>query len=141
MIEPTYISTLVVEQKKANFPQITFCPAAEAGQENGYKTDVLEGYGVTNYELQWVSNDSRISEQKLFDLATYDFWDLIQKVYVRHFLVDPQGRTSFTVNQETIRKEDITLIEQRHRTSGKCHTWAFGSSVRKYGLYYMKIFL
>ena len=87
---PTYVSTKIVDQASAEFPAITICP-----EKNGYKEDVLKFHGIPsvkryNYKtnLNWSSNDSDITESKLFDLATYSFGELVKSVLIRYFRAD-----------------------------------------------------
>ena len=87
---PTYVSTKIVDQASAEFPAITICP-----EKNGYKEDVLQFHGIPsikryNYKtnLNWSSNDSKTSESKLFDLATYSFGELVKRVFIRYFRAD-----------------------------------------------------
>ena len=87
---PTYVSTKIVHQASAEFPAITICP-----EKNGYKEDVLQFHGIPSIErynsktnLNWSSNDSKTSESKLFDLATYSFGELVKRVFIRYFRAD-----------------------------------------------------
>ena len=88
---PTYISSDIVAQKDASFPAMTICP--EGG---GYKEDVLQQNGINsikdyNYKKidTWSSNDSKVSEVELFEKATYNFNELVKRVYIRFFLANP----------------------------------------------------
>lgn len=158
MAEPTYISTVIVDQKDANFPQVTFCPSQSLHEkkirrpnrydyQTPFKTDVLERYGVLDYASEWAANDSKITAKELFDLATYDLWELIDQIYVRFFELDfngeagegSKGKTGVTITQDNLEKFDVTIVEQREKQYGKCYTLIVGEKIRSLGIYYLKI--
>ena len=83
---PTYVSTKIVKQAKAEFPAVTICP-----KSSGYKEEVLRENGIPSrkrynfkYNLNWSSNDTKVSELELFDLVTYNLQDLVEGVYIRY---------------------------------------------------------
>ena len=164
---PTYVSTKIVHQALAEFPAITICP-----EKNGYKEDVLQFHGIPSVKrynsktnLNWSSNDSEISETKLFDLVTYSFEELVKRVYIRYFRADCVSNDHYhefqnknckislfhwfqTDNNSTYKdlttKSDIMedyITEQRHRPFGKCYTIYPTKKMRKLGIYYIGIYL
>ena len=83
---PTYVSTKIVKQAKAEFPAVTICP-----KSSGFKERILRENGIPSrkrynlkYNLNWSSNDTKVSEESLFDLVTYNLQELVQGVYVRY---------------------------------------------------------
>ena len=98
---PTYVSSKILNQNKADFPAITVCP-----NDNGYKADVLKYHGIQdvssyNYKNQknWTSNDISINESELFEKVTYRFDELVQKVYIRYFRADPVSKIYQMANE------------------------------------------
>ena len=87
---PTYISSGILPQNEAEFPAVTACPIS-----NGYKEDVLKAHGigeVKNYnwktDLNWTSNQTDVTEDELFEMATYTSEELIKRFYIRYFKAD-----------------------------------------------------
>ena len=87
---PTYISSEIVAQNQAEFPAMTVCP-----ESNGYKEDVLLEHGIESVrrynwktDLNWTSQFSNTSEAELFELATYQFDELVKRAYIRFFEAD-----------------------------------------------------
>ena len=64
MSEPTYVSTHIVNQEKAQFPAVTICPISK-----GYKEDVLQ-VGLTSSVLFFV-NPKVPSPQMVDSLSPY----------------------------------------------------------------------
>ena len=98
--EPTYISTHIVEQKKAGFPAMTICP-----ESNGYKEEILLEHGIEtvkkyNYkkDLNWSSNQTNITESELFNFATYNLDEIVQRIYIRFFKAHPVSHPDNLVN-------------------------------------------
>ena len=83
---PTYVSTKIVKQAKAEFPAVTICP-----KSSGYKENILKENGIPSlkrynfkYDLNWSSNNTKVSELELFDLVTYSLKELVDGVYIRY---------------------------------------------------------
>lgn len=148
-IEPTYISTQLVDQKDSDFPQITFCPSDENEEDQSgpiYETEVLRSHGILeNQGTHWKSNVSGVDPQKMFEMATFDIWEILDLVYVRFLVVDvhgkvgnlTKGKTNAYLRKNNIGVLDFHVVEQRHQKFGKCHTLVFGKNVRKLGVYYI----
>ena len=92
---PTYISSQIVPQNKADFPTITICPNTIHGY--GYKEDILEAHGIPdihqyidgyNNNLNWTSNQTDVTEAHLFQMATYEIDEVIKKIFVRFLKAD-----------------------------------------------------
>ena len=90
---PTYTTNRYVDQDKTEFPAITICPI----YPDGYKKKILSNYGITdsrNYwkistchsNMTWSSNIAvNISEEDLFHNVTYQFRELVNKIYIRKY--------------------------------------------------------
>ena len=83
---PTYVSTKIVKQAKAEFPAVTICP-----KSSGFKEEILRENGIPSrksynlkFNLNWSSNDTKVSEEALFDLITYNLQELVEGVYIRY---------------------------------------------------------
>ena len=101
---PTYISSEIAPQQEAGFPAMTVCPVS-----NGYKEDVLKAHGIEeikryNYktDLNWTSNQTDVTEWELFELATYDFDELVKRVYIRFFKTDVRKHGIKTIFEHLI---------------------------------------
>ena len=97
---PLYLSSNFVNQKKAGFTALTICPNAiyENGVyygQPGYKFNILQKHGISNtknyniqssksidVDLNWTSNNSKISQLELFDEVTYKVHELVQRVKI-----------------------------------------------------------
>ena len=93
---PTYVSTKIVKQAKAEFPAVTICP-----KSSGFKENMLRENGIPSrknynlkYNLNWSSNDTNVSEQALFDMITFDLKELVFGVYIRYNGADPVSKKS-----------------------------------------------
>merc|ERR1719357_1118055 len=94
---PTYISSYITDQNKADFPEITFCK-----EGNSYKQNVLRVHGILNEEHYsgtkahlWSSNASSLSPKMLFSAATYSVKDLMETFYIRTINTDENGSFGF----------------------------------------------
>lgn len=94
---PTYISSEIVPQKAAGFPAMTVCPNSD-----GYREDVFQAHGIEevdryNYkrDLNWTSNQTGVTEEQLFELATYRFDELVKRLYIRFFEADVNSKSKF----------------------------------------------
>ncbi|XP_023345219.1 uncharacterized protein LOC111714359 [Eurytemora carolleeae] len=91
--EPSYISSFIADQQRAEFPEITLC--SEGG---GYKSNILlengflssSDYSATGNHT-WHSTNTTVTPQELFESATFSAEDMIEKMLVR-----------------TVRKEEIS---------------------------------
>ena len=93
---PTYVSTKIVKQAKAEFPAVTICP-----KSSGYKEVILRENGISSrkrynlkYNLNWSSNNTNTSEHALFDMITLDLQELVFGVYIRYNGADPVSKKS-----------------------------------------------
>ena len=93
---PTYVSTKIVNQANADFPAITICPIPSSGykskvlKENGIES--VKRYNSDEYDLSWSSNNSKVNEVELFDLATCSLKELVQGVFIRYNRADPVSK-------------------------------------------------
>ena len=91
---------------------------------------------------QWISNDSKVSPQDLFEMATYGFWEMVHDLRIRFFQSDSMGKTSYNIDENNwaaFDKRILEVIEQRHPRFGKCWTISFPTVWAEYGRYYIKI--
>ena len=106
---------------------------------------MLKAHGipsVNNYnykeDLWWSSNDTKISSQKLFMLATNSFKDIVKSLSIRTISEDEEGDFLVKVVTETARMGN-SITEQRHRKYGRCYTYYPPQSQQRLGIYYIKI--
>lgn len=96
---------------------------------------------VSNYNykdgLTWTSNDTNISSQELFMLATNSFEDIVQSLFIRTISEDDAGDFSVKVVSEVARMGSA-LTEQRHRKYGRCYTYYPPPTQQRLGIYYIK---
>merc|ERR1719153_962891 len=120
---PTYISSYITDQNKAEIPELTFCKNGP-----GYKPEVLRqhGIGAAHYagskNHTWVSENSTVNPQDIFIEATYSVSDLIQSYYIRTIKADSIGTFGFHIPLERSDPEHLIWKEQRHRGFGRCHS-------------------
>ena len=94
---------------------------------------------VKNYNykknLNWTSNDTTVGQELLFNMVTYSVNEIIKLLSVRTIFADGHGRYTFEVD---ISKKQESLIEQRHRSFGRCYTFHPEKKLRDLGIYYIK---
>lgn len=142
--KPTYVSTKVVEQHEADFPEITVCPDGS----DSYKFEALEkfGYGSkkTNYNklldpagnYSWsggVGSNVSASPELIFKELTYDIWEMIG--YVRFHLLNPddEGHAEVEFSQELV-EHQLQYEVQRHRSFGQCYSISPSSDIIDLGV-------
>jgi len=140
--EPTYVSTHIVNQEKAQFPAITICPISK-----GYKEDVLLDHGISPRSAyndlrkgpgNWTSSKAGVSRSELFELVTYEPGEIVKEIYVRFNKYNPDVGDNYVKVQEF---NSSNMREQRHRGFGRCYTYHPAQNYRNYGIYYMKFTL
>lgn len=142
---PTYMSTRIVNQEDALFPSVTICPTY-----GGYREDVLRAHGihskehyydgVDGKELQWTSNETGVDPLELYKAATYEFTDLVDRVYSRFFCAVLGGEASMTLlaNESGILP---WITVNAYREFGRCYSLFPDPSVRFISFFQMKIYV
>ena len=89
-------------------------------------------------KITWSSNDTSVSEQKLFNNVTYEFNEMVKQIYVRFLRADKDGKNRIPHLEHEI---DNSIKEKRHRAFGKCYTFHPRKDIRDLGVYYIKFML
>ena len=94
-----------------------------------------------NYKtgLNWTSNDTSVSEQKLFLDATYSLLERTKRIKVRYLLADENGFYSENINPTDYDWKRLWFTEQRHRSLGRCYSFDLDESRLKRGIYYLRL--
>ena len=88
--------------------------------------------------LTWSSN-STLTDQELFRDVTYDFHEMVKRIYVRFIR---QNKTNGATNIANLQNDiDGSVKEQRHRSFGRCYTFHPRKDIRDLGVYYIKYWL
>lgn len=140
-----------MDQRNAKFPHLSICPSGTTHQ--AYKSEVLKKFGIKDYTRNWIGNNSSISPDELYDLATFDFFEIVDYIYIRYYEVDIDGSTAKgrkgyasgyirnPKHKSNYLDFDVQILEQPTKQHGKCYTIIFGESIRKLGIYYTTMFL
>ena len=86
----------------------------------------------------WSSNDTTVDQQTLFKNVTYDFDEIVKRIYIRFIKADTNGKTNTEIS---LTGNSNSIKEQRHRSFGRCYTFYPDARVRSLGVYYMKAYL
>ena len=89
---PTYTTSIFVNQDETDFPAMTICPA----MFQGYKKKKLSNYGIAeenywnnsicNSNMTWSGNVvENTSAEDLFHKVTYQFSELVNEIHIGHF--------------------------------------------------------
>ena len=89
-----------------------------------------------NNSLIWVSNDTAIDQQTLFRNVTYNFKDVVKRLYVRYIKAGQRAKTFIDMDLDG---EIPSVKEQRHRYFGRSHTFHPTKEIRDHGVYYVKL--
>ena len=89
-----------------------------------------------NNSLIWVSNDTAIDQQALFQNVTYNLKDIVKRLYVRYINAGPNAKHSIDIDLDG---EVPSVKEQRHRYFGRCYTFHPTKAIRDHGVYYVKL--
>ena len=73
-----------------------------------------------NNTLIWVSNDTTVNQQALYKNATYDFNEIVKRIYVRYIAVDKDGKIGTEI---ALDGKSTSIKEQRHRGLRRCYTF------------------
>ena len=79
-----------------------------------------------------------MDQQTLFNDATYNFTEIVKKIYVRFIKADKTGKAN--ANIDLLETSD-SIKEQRHRGFGRCYTFQPEKYMRDLGIYYIKAYL
>ena len=90
------------------------------------------------YGLVWESNDTSVSQQTLFNLATYDIHEIVKQLRVRFLKADKNGKTRTNIRLDA---NSTSIKEQRHRKFGRCYTFLPEQYILSLGVYYVKAYL
>jgi hypothetical protein len=93
---------------------------------------------VKNYNykinLNWTSNNTLISRQKLFIDTTYSLNELVRKIRIRHLDADKHGKFSEIL---VLDEKAKWISENYHRSFGRCYTFYPDENMRNLGIYFM----
>ena len=91
-----------------------------------------------NYKtnLNWTSNNTLTSKQKLFIDATYSLDELVRTIYIRYIDADKYGK----FGEYLVLDENAKWIsENYHRYFGRCHTFYPDENMVALGIYYIRL--
>ena len=117
-------------------------------QEHGISSRKNYNDGRKDRTLTWSSNDSSVDQQELFRDATYNFTEIVKRIYIRFIQADTNGKvgeigkTNLDLKNKTILEDNLDSIqEQRHRGFGRCYTFYPKKEILDLGVYYIKFYL
>ena len=87
--------------------------------------------------LTWTSNQTHVTEQQLFDEATYTFQELVKYFMIRRAKLDKENKNAVRLNLSA--ELPSTIKEHRHRKFGKCFTYIADEDKDDCGVYYIQI--
>ena len=71
-------------------PSISICPALISEDTPNLKKDVLEKYSITGLDSnEWRSPVKLLTPDDIFDLATYDIWEVVSEISME--IIDNEG--------------------------------------------------
>ena len=88
--------------------------------------------------MTWSSNDTSVTEETLFQNATYKLDEIVQKIYIRYIQANDDGKTNTLISVDGT---SDSFKEQRHRGFGRCYTLHPDKTIRNQGVYYLKAYL
>ena len=88
--------------------------------------------------MTWSSNDTRVNEETLFKLATYNLTEIVEKIYVRFIAAKDDGTINTWLQLD---EESHSVKEQRHRKFGRCYTFDPEKYIRDLEVYYTRMYL
>ena len=89
--------------------------------------------------VTWSSNNASLTDQELFKDVTYEFDEIVKRIYVRFIRQNKtNGETKISNLQDDI---EGSVKEQRHRSFGRCYTFHPRREIRDQGVYYIKYWL
>ena len=106
-------------------------------QTHGIDSTKLYNGRPTNTNLTWRSNKSDVTEEEVFDEATYNFNELVAYFRIRTVKENENNEYGRVLN--ITEKLPDTIHEQRHRVFGKCYTFIATKGIKNLGVYYIKI--
>ena len=71
-------------------------------------------------------------------MATYNFTEIVKRIYVRFIQADKNGETNMNID---LKDNFESIQEQRHRGFGRCYTFHPKKEIRDLGVYYIKAYL
>ena len=91
------------------------------------------------HTFPWTSNDKNVTQQALFDLASYNFNKIVSltKVYTNN----PMQGDVVSIKLKNLSSSYHEIVEQRAKTPGKCWTFVLHQEVTKYGIQQIRFFL
>ena len=87
--------------------------------------------------MLWKGNDTNITEQEIFDMASYRFEDIVTSFRIRTVKSNANGEYSTYLNFTPTLPP--SMKEQRHRGFGKCYTFIARNDTKQLGVYYILI--
>ena len=88
-------------------------------------------------KLDWKGNNSFLTGKDLFEKATFSVHDIVDKLIIR-LDTDRQDGKSHIILEGNDLKNNL-IAEQGHRKYGKCYVYQPNVSIRKLGIYNIKI--
>ena len=85
----------------------------------------------------WKGNDTNVTEQDIFNMASYKFEDIVSSFKIRTVKTNENGKYSTHLNFTHTLPQ--SMKEQRHRGFGKCYTFIARNDTKELGVYYITI--
>ena len=104
-------------------------------QRHGYPS-IRNYYWGKSRIIHWTSNDSSVNPQMLYQLATYNFSEIVKEIEIHLLKPDKDGNVSIKVDLDHVKE---LVIEQRVRHLGRCYTYVPEASIRKLGVGHISI--
>ena len=101
-------------------------------------SNVKEYNNGRNRDLKWSSNDTSVDQQTLFKNVTYEFDEIVKRIYVRYIKTDENGKANEDID---FKGKSTSIKEQRHRVFGRCYTLYPEKRIRDLSVYYIKAWL
>ena len=110
--------------------------------------DSIDNYNAFNRNLTWSSKNNKVSQQKLFLDATYDFEDIVGEIVIR--FIKSAHRNSMPWKASKLwagnsmawtalnATKEFDIVEQRHRKFGRCYTYHPDTRIKELGIYYIR---
>ena len=71
-------------------PSISICPALTKEDTPNLKEDILEQYSITGLDSnEWRRPVKSLTPDDIFDLATYDIWEVVSEISME--IIDNEG--------------------------------------------------
>ena len=104
-------------------------------QKHGYSSIRYYYWGKSRI-IHWTSNDSTVDPEMLYQMATYNFTEMVKKLEIHVLRPDNNEKKLNIMDLDNITE---SVVEQRVRHLGRCYTYAPKPSIRKLGVDHVSI--